>query len=351
MSYRVHEEELSAVRDDAEALLTSTRDKPFPPGRYDWLYAKNPDGPAVLWSIRKEATRELVGFTVALPRRMIVAGRERQCWNGADFSMQPKFCTLGLAMKLRRAAKEGVDAGRADFLYAHPNGTMQIIHEKVGHAAIGTMVRYAKPLRVWPYLEKRLRPDGLPWMPSIVGRMIDGCYSLGSPEWRRRAATDVRHVAEPNFDDRFDQLFADLARERSIIGVRDGRYLRWRYAENPLYKTQAMLAFEAGRLAGYLLFTTEGETVHLKDLFAPTSGPIAADLVAGCITHARRARFTSLSAVLLEGHPAEVELARFGFRRRSETSQMFGYARERDPVRELVMARDQWLAAVGDRDV
>ena len=54
----------------------------------------------------------MAGFTVAIPRRMRVDGSPCVCWNCADFSVAPKFRVLGVAVKLRRASREGVDAAR-----------------------------------------------------------------------------------------------------------------------------------------------------------------------------------------------------------------------------------------------
>ena len=103
MSFEVTEEPLDRVRGAAVSLLNATRRDPIDESRFDWMYRSNPDGPAVLWSVRETGSADLAGFTVALPRRMIVDGELRSAWNCADFSMDPRYRTLGPAIKLRRA--------------------------------------------------------------------------------------------------------------------------------------------------------------------------------------------------------------------------------------------------------
>ncbi|HUT89226.1 MAG TPA: hypothetical protein VMY37_07005 [Thermoguttaceae bacterium] len=302
----------------------------------------------MLWAIRRVETGEMAGFTVALPRRVVVDGEVRTCWNGADFSILPKYRTLGLAMKLRRAAKEGVDGGRVDFLYAHPNERMAVIHAKVGHQPVGRVFRYAKPLRAGPYLRGRLKREALT---ATAIWLIDPLLRLGSREWRHRTSSDVRLVGSPKFDERYDRLFDESARCARVVGVRDGRYLNWRYAENPLYETHALEAREGNRLRGYLLFRVEGESASIKDVFPPTDESVARDLTAGMIREGRRRGLKSLSIATLEGNPLDPRFAEFGFRRRPESSEMFAYASPGCPWRDVVLDKQSWFVTVGDRDV
>lgn len=344
----VVETPLSDARDDALAILEATRRGVIDAARFDWLYRENPDGHAVLWAIREVPTGEMAGFTVAVPRRVVVDGVVRVCWNGADFSMLPKYRTLGLAVKLRRAAKEGVDAGRVDFLYAHPNERMAVIHAKVGHQPVGRMYRYAKPLRAAPYLRESVQSE---LVAGALGRLVEPLLRLDGREWRHRLSSDVRLVESPKFDERYDHLFDDSAGCARVVGVRDGRYLNWRYAENPLYGTHALEASEGGRLRGYLLFVVDGDTASIKDLFPPNDEAVARDLIAAMIRHGRKRGLKSLSVATLEGNPLDARFAEFGFRRRPESSQMFAHARADSPWRDVVLEKRSWFVTVGDRDV
>ena len=106
----------------------------------------NPHGLATGWKVVDGETGEVVGFTVALPRKVSVFGKRVIAWNCADFSIDTKFRTLGVAAKLRRAARDAIDAGQHPFLYAHPNEKMLVVHKRVGHTVIGQSHRYARLL-------------------------------------------------------------------------------------------------------------------------------------------------------------------------------------------------------------
>lgn len=347
MTFRVYEERIDKALDEAMATLNANRDHVVGLDRFDWLYRQNPDGEAVLWSIRKEETGEMVGFTVCLPRRMLVDGQEQICWNGADFSVHRRFRTLGIAAKLRRAAKEAVDAGRVSFLYAHPNARMQIVHERVGHTPVGTMIRYAKPLRSEPYLKRRLKSDTLSRLAAMA---VDPLLGVQSRERRHRFLHSTQVVQRVAFDDRFDSLFEQACHGHRLIGVRDAKYLDWRYHQNPLYDTHAVLAEIDGRLLGYALFVTEGTVVHVKDIFAGDRA-VELDLVARLIKHVREEGFHSISAGVLEGHPVVDTLLRFGFHQRPDNSHMVAYAPQQSPLADFIYSRNTWLISVGDRDL
>jgi hypothetical protein len=345
--FRIAEESSETVRNEVVAVLSATRSSCVDPDRFVWLYERNPDGPAVVWSIRETGTAKMVGFTAALPRRMVVAGETKVCWIGSDFSILPKFRTLGLALKLRRAAKEGVDRGEVDFLYSHPNERMAVVHARVGHRLVGRMVRYARPLRLSPYLQERF-PFAV--LGSMAGMVADPLLRLMDVDVRHRFHFQTRVVRSPVFDERFDRLFDENKHIRRVVGVRDARHLSWRYAENPLYHTDAILAEEGGQLRGYLLMTESEGFASIKDLF-PAAEDVASDLLMAAIREGRARGWKGLSFTVLESNPLLRVLERCGFRQRSETSEMYAYGRPESPMSEAVVDAQGWYLTVGDRDV
>jgi len=347
-AFQVQAEPLGDCQRETVAALEMNRTRAVHPGRFEWLYRANPDGEAVVWTIRDANTGTMAGFTVALPRRVLVDGVLKQCWNCADFSIHQAYRSLGVALKLRRAAKQGVDAGCVEFLYAHPNERMQVIHEKVGHQRVGTMVRMAKKLRSREFFADRFASSAVT---NLASEVVDRLLPYTNREWRHTTSCSTRFERQPRFDDRFDKLFADAAKVRRVVGVRDARYLNWRYAENPLHQHHAIFAEDVGRLRGYCIFRVNDGVCHLVDLFPVTRRAVTRDLLWRLIRHARQTGLSSISTVALEGHPAEPILREFGFRQRPDTSSMFCYATPTNKLRGMVQSSDSWFLSVGDRDV
>lgn len=350
--FAVERESAASVLDLARDLLIETRHMDISPRRMQWMYQENPDGPAVVWSLRERSTGKLAGFTAGLPRRMLVRGQPRTAWNCADFSVLPAYRTLGLAVRLRRAAREEVDAGAVDFLYAHPNERMQMIHERAGHTGVGTIVRYAFVLHAARFIREHVRPAALGAAAGwLAGTLADPWLHWRSPAWRQRPAAHIRIEPEPRFDDRFDRLFAERGGELPVVGVRDARYLQWRYGEHPLYRTQAVLAVRDGKLHGFALFTQHDRVAILKDIFPPDDPQLVRDLVVGLVRRLRRTGAETLSFWALEGNPALPALIELGFLRRPEISRMFAYAPAASPLSESLLDHRGWHITHGDRDI
>lgn len=348
MNYLVIEEAPERVRWQAADALHATRGVAVSRERYDWLYCDNPDGPAVIWTICDRHTGKFNGFSVGLPRRILVDGQMRTCWVASDFSIYQEYRTLDVAMDLRRAAQRGVDAGRADFLYAHPNPRLQFIHERAENQCVGAMVRLAKVLRSRSVYARRMKH---PWLTRPLAAATDPLMRLASREGRFGTATRTRLMMPARFDERFDGLFEAAAAARPVIGVRDARYLHWRYAANPLYRTHAVLLEEGKRLLGYALFKLEGRVAHLLDVLAVPEQHVPQVVIAGLIEHARRLELDSISAIVLQGHPLASALRGLGFLRRPEKAEMFAYVSPKNPLRWQVLDSRCWYATAGDRDV
>ena len=292
----------SSCLDECCSLLNATREHHSEVGRFDWLYLRNPDGPAIVWLLRESENGAAVGFTAALPRRMSVQGRERICWIGSDFSVLPKYRTLGLAVKLRRAAKEGSGAGRAA--------------GRIAGAVLDPVVRWG---------------DGASWS-------------------RRRF--EFEHLATASFDARVDGLFDREGRQsETIMGVRDATYLNWRYGANPCARSEVVLASKGNELCGYAIFVRDSDCLSIKDVF-PCHRP---EVVAGLLEEVRRIGYRtelqSVTMTLLDSNPMVAVLRSQGFRLRPESTEMYTYSRSDREWAPVVANPDLWQLTVGDRDV
>jgi len=346
-SYEVVEEPLSVLRDDVLHLLNATRRHTVESSRFEWLYAGNPDGPAVIWALRRGEAREAVGFTACLPRRMRVDNRDVLCWIGADFSILPKYRTLGLASRLRRAAREAIDAGRADFLYAHPNERMAVVHKRVGHRPVGTMVRVASLLRTAPFVQERLKS---PLAGRLAGLTVDPLRHVAQ-SLRGRGPYQMAHINPAEFDNRFSELFDEHSSQYKVIGVRDAAYLQWRYVDNPLYASRVITASRDGRLAGHLVYTVREDTAHIKDVFPGHVPEITSALLSELARSGYREGLRSASFTALNTNPALATFLQCGYRLREEVSQMYAYAPEASAELAQVYDDQSWYITVGDRDV
>jgi len=329
-------------------LLNRNREHRVDRKRFEWLYCNNPRGKAKAWLVIDEKTQQAVAFTVVLPRMFRVDGREVICWNCGDFSVDKKYRTLGVALKLRRRAKEGVDTGECAALYAHPNDRMKVIHEKVGHTSIGFMQRYVKLLRIDKHLERVVKNRGLSRIIALVGNL--GLKMLDASARLEKQYT-IEIFGNSEFDQEYDRLFEDAAKHYKVLGDRTAAYLNWRFVDCPLYKTERISIREDGKLAGFIIFFEDNEIAVFKDMLCLPDEKTINALLSQWVQHLRQRNIRSISAILMNSNPLLGILQKNGFRPRPEVSSIFGYTPDDKDLSSLWLHGNNWYMTVGDRDV
>ena len=339
MSIAIVEANVETELEKMRATLNANRTRQATAERFRWLYLDNPDGRARAWLAVDEASGETAGFTAVFPRRIRPAGTSSPvtAWNCGDFSIHQRYRAGGVAVKLRRAAREGVDRGDSPFLYAHPNDRMLPVHMRVGHRALAQMVRYGKVLRAQTGVKviDAVSSAGLRFagMDLFVGRgrEVDVATSWPSP-----AEVDA-------LDERI----------RGRIGtalVRDSSYLAWRFHRNPFETVELLLARRKGELTGYLAFIVKDGHCSVKDWVRES--PADRDALFGfLLAELRRRAVPRVSVIALETHPDLPRLRQFGFSRRPDASTAVVYSADGYPAKAAVLDPAAWYMTVGDRDV
>jgi len=329
-------------------LLNRNRRNDVGRNRFEWLYLNNPHGYAKAWIVYDENTQEPVAFTSVLPRLVKVDDYEISCWNCCDFSVDQKYRTLGVAVKLRRKAKECVDNGDISSLYAHPNDRMKVIHERVGHTPIGEMNRYARVLRSDHHVHQRVKNRVIA---NIVSASVNFILKIPDAFFSVDNHYVVQMVGDKKFDDEYDKLFEDIAGCYKIIGDRRSAYLNWRYIENPLYKCDRMIIRDNHKLVGYIIYYIEGSTAVFKDILCVQDENILKTLLFSWIKYLRKKSVHTISAIFMNTNPMVAVFQKAGFKIRSEKSSVYAYARKKDEVEPLWLNGENWYMTVGDRDV
>lgn len=319
--------------------------------RYNWLYLNNPVGPAKAWIIWNEETKEAAGFTGVFPREVYVQGKKYICWNCGDFSIEKKYRSLGVAIKLRKAAKECVDRGEVPFLYAHPNARMEVIHLKAGHFKIARMMRFALPIRANKTLQGKISPK---WLANILSQPLN--WALATKYYQRnssdfsyqlnnRVQCSVQH----------EGLFKKMIEQYLVIGSRDGAFLNWKFGQNPNLKVQQFDLYEKDTLSGSIFFLIGNGAVLVLDVLIGNTANQVEMLFRTFVTALLKEmkEVSSISFIVQEFNPLLDALKRIGFRYRDDaTSAVISYANEQlqPDLSKVVLNGRNWFMSVGDRD-
>lgn len=330
-------------------ILNETRELQTDIRRFEWLYKENPAGTARAWLAVNDKNGDVAGFTSVIPRKMLVSGEEMMCWNCSDFSIRKKYRTLGIAVKLRKSAKECVNNNVIPFLYAHPNDRMKVIHMKAGHFEIGKMIRFAKMLKVDKKIEKRVGTSFFSRWLSATGNLL-----LDLTEKKHKGLSHVEFEIhkgdEFRFDEEFDRFFKAVVDSRTIFGIRESSYLNWRYIENPVCMHEVAIIRNRGKLAGYIIYFVEDEITFIKDILCVEDEEIKSFLVSSLIQNHKDRNINSMSVTFLETNKWIRIFREFGFMSR-ESSSVIVYPNPENKFADYLLDADNWYMTVGDRDV
>jgi len=242
MGYTVREADIIQEKKLILDTLNNNRSMEISTKRYDWVYLNNPFGKARAWLVFCDQTGEIAGGIAAFPRLMSVCGKEILCWTCGDFSINPKFRTLGPAVKLRKAVTLHVDQGNISFLYSHPNKKAKGVHLMAGNSILGEMVRYAQrinPKNLFPvtvnesWLHKKLRIKTISrlYLQCLDVVFYHRCLHGGST--RKKGSFTSKVCRDFPEEVNFAELFDRIKKHYPVIGVRSREYLEWRFWANP----------------------------------------------------------------------------------------------------------------------
>lgn len=314
--------------------------------RMEWSYLRNPAGEPRVWTLRTSSGEE-IAFTACHPRQVWVAGHRHTALVGGDFSVDPRHRTLGPAVKLRRAVTRLVERGVYPFVYSHPVPAMLAVHRRVGHPQIGTMARWAFPLRARRALEARVGAGPV----TVLAPAADALL-WARRHWARSGRPGVQVRQVQGFDEEYDELDRALGESYPVVGGRDRAYLTWRFLRRPkLWPSVLEARDRRGRLTGFLVLEATSPLAVVHDAaFLPNTGTEDA-LLLDAAQRAAEASADSLSLSLLSGSVAERRLGKLGFLRRSDRQAVVCYAGSGFSGKSLVEDPASWFMTAGDRDV
>jgi hypothetical protein len=305
--------------------------------RAKWLYSSNPAGPANVLGLRHRDDG-WVGMVAIVPRQVWIHGVERPGAYLCDFYVNPRHRTLLPALSLQRFANEYIArTGRVS--YAIPNERSLPLFNRMGAPRVQQRHRWARPIRVRPFMLRRNQR-----MLSLASPLIDGTV-LAYDGLLSLLRTDIRAEWIDNIDMRFDRLWLSLPKEGFCICDRSARYLRWRFIEEPAQqnriiglihrRSQELVAYAIGRVS-------QGE-LSIRDAIASSSQGLSAPMLAHLLLAARSLRVDAVSVKALGTNSQYRALALTGFRGRDPESAFFRSPMSSDDC--------QWILTGADEDV
>lgn len=312
--------------------------------KYDWFYLRNPAGaPHVLLARCPVENGVAIGVIGLGTRQMQLAGQPLNAGLLADFGVVAEHRTLYPAMLLQTSLRDRF-LPQLGLIYGFPNPKSEPVVKRLGYAVAGAMVRYVRVLRSADYL------------PALLPHAVR--HSLGrTADWWRHSLrrTQYAHDFSGIFaqwmdqpDVRFDALWAAQSAQSLLIGVRDSRYLAWRFEQKPWKKFRFLtLNSRSNGLIAYAACEVIGHVLHIRDLLCHPRHPDSLVLLLDTLFRdAHSDRHTSVSFECLGPAPMLQTLLRLGMVARGQRNVMFTAAGPNaDAIRQT-----PWYLTSADED-
>lgn len=322
-----------------QVLERNLRDLPHA-RRFDWLYRRNPAGPAWSWFIVEPGTGKAVGAASLYPRAVWMGREPRVCGQVGDFAVDANYRSLGPALLLQRATFEPVDRGALAFCYdCPPHEAGMSTFRRLGLKASCEMRRFARPLRINRHLNRRLGKGALAtalaglgnlalWLQSLPRRKVDG---LEIAPWSGR------------FGEEFTRLDAEVGGAGSIRYRRRAEDLNWRYRDDPVRGYKVLAARRRGELLGYAVFSISGGDASVIDLFGKLTPQVGLSLLEAVVEDVYKDPVQTLSMLVSAENDMSPLLQKAHFHRRDRSALVVAYAPANSEARAFFDHNPQWL--------
>ncbi len=228
--------------------------------RYDWAHIENIAGHSSICLLQHERAAGPVGAIAANPRNFTFRDQTLRAAVLTDLIVMPGHRTAFPALLLQREARaQSVQCG--DLIYGLPSASAAALSRRLPAHVSQEVLQFVRVLRSRKYLRRHM-PQ---WLAAIAAPLAD---KLDASWLRARSSVgSLRGSWLQDFDERFDGLWAEFDRSVMAVGVRDRRFLQWRFTSQPkhAYEIFAITSKTSQRLKMYFVCEVSHERMNIKD--------------------------------------------------------------------------------------
>lgn len=225
-------------------LFTTVFGKKMTLDFWRWKFLSDPDG-IVNITVAADENGCIIGHYGGVVTRFHYQGEMLKAVQGVDIMVEPTYRTTPIFTLMYRAYLSEIGRNGLAFYYGFPSRhTVEVF---AGREYYG----FSVPIHEWVYQ---------------VGRLEELSYRFGF--WRRlnsKPPLSLRLVKR--FGDEVDQLWEELKSDYPCAGIRDSRYLNWRYVDQPACQYDIVYAENRSlkELVGFAVFKTGETNVNSED--------------------------------------------------------------------------------------
>lgn len=317
---------------------------------WKWMFQNGPAGPAILHLADDDGI--LAGQYAIIKANLQIQGISVQGAQSFDTMTHPDYRKQGVFVTLAKdvyacAASQGVQ-----LIYGFPN--MNSLHGFTKHLNffnLDDLPVVWRPLRTWEMLQLKVKNR---LFCRVLGKLFQTGFNLTFPiHPKSGSALEIQKaVSFPPIES--NDLFHRLSMKFPNMVVRDWKFLKWRYEDNPRFNYDIYLAWRGKSLDGYCVTRYSEQhglpCCHIVDIF---SDPVDRLAINGLLTHSLNEatkRTATAFCLLPRTSPFMPYLKRLGFIFTRRKVPYILRINSDEISRSMIDNIEQWHISYGDAD-
>ena len=283
------------------------------PDDFDWRYAQNPAGQAIISVIRDCDSGSVVGFIWIVPLYIRVKGQDRRAATGTNLVIHPEYRNTFSYTKLMRRFQQVFGDNDIPLHFSFVSEEAYRQQREHDPQIVSTIPLRVKPLNFESLARTRFTKRWQLFLLSWAGRLALPFFFR---QWSVAYSEEINVQAVDHFDEAFDEFWRQVQDKYPVMVIRDRDFLSWRFAPVSGRQYHILVARSRDQMLGYAVLccsTIHGVKTGLvmdllvtDDVLGETAG---ACLMAGAETYFR-AQEMSLAVGLMVPLAAEYRILR-----------------------------------------
>jgi GNAT superfamily N-acetyltransferase len=342
-----NQEDMKGIFSLREVVFGEEEKDKLDPRFWRWEFMEGPDGRGLIYIM--EDGNKIIGHFADVPRRFSIQGDDVLATLSLDLMVHPDYRRKGIFEAMGRYGIERVKKENGLFLTSYPIRRETIRgFKKIGWKNVVELPVLVYPIRFSGIVNQYFR---FPPLSLLVGGGARFFYFLlyGLKRGKGTEGFEIEKVGL--LDDQFDGFCQKALSLYPIMGIRNRRYLTWRYLEHPTRSYTIYRARKSGEMQGYIVLRKvellNFNSAVIVDLLALDKVSLIA-LVERGIQHSREQGADLLGFMVPQGHSHHKIMRSMGFLPSPKTFLFMIYPHSN---REILFSPEKWYLTWGDTDV
>lgn len=280
---------------------------------FDWRYAQNPAGQAIIAVVRDCDSDSVVGFIWVVPLYIRVKGQDCLAATGTNLVIHPEYRnTFGYTKLMRRFQQVFRDHDiPLHFSFVSEEAYRQ--QREYNPQTVSTIPLLVKPFKLESLAQTYFTGGWQRFIIGWAGRLVPLFFFRQRPTLSSEEST-VQSI--DRFDEGFDKFWTQVRDKYPVMAIRDQAFLSWRFAPVSGRQYHILVARSRDQMLGYTVLrcsTVRGVKTGLIMDMLVTDGPLGETAGACLMAEAEayfRAQEMSLAAGLMVPLAAEYRVLR-----------------------------------------